>query len=75
VLAETKPRRGARRPRKASESAVPAPTPVENAPAPVVADAVAESAPNKGKEKKVAKEKRPARTPRARKPKAKASEE
>lgn len=66
--AESKPRRGGRRPRKAAEPAVPA-APQESAPEPVVSEVAAEPS-GEGKEKKPVKEKRPARTPRARKPKA-----
>ncbi|MBS1158936.1 MAG: hypothetical protein H6R15_1355 [Proteobacteria bacterium] len=75
AASESQPRRGGRRPRKAAEAV--APVEVEqSATLPVASDVPAEPVSQvKGKEKKAAKDKRPARTPRARKPKAKASEE
>lgn len=71
-VAEPKPRRG-RRPRQAAEPVV-AVEVIESAPAPVANEVAAEPS-GKVKAKKVAKEKRPARTPRARKPKAKVADE
>ncbi|MFZ2269801.1 MAG: NYN domain-containing protein [Azonexus sp.] len=73
--AESKPRRGGRRPRKAAEVTQPLVPVVESTPAAPVATAESPAEPAGKKEKKPVKDKRPARTPRARKPKAKAVEE
>jgi len=71
---ESKPRRGGRRPRKAVEAVAPVAAVVESAPAAPVVEVAAEPS-VKGKEKKTAKDKRPARTPRVRKAKATAAGE
>jgi len=71
---ESKPRRAGRRPRKASETVAPVAAVIESvSPAPVAELPVETS--GKSKEKKPVKDKRPARAPRARKPKVKAVEE
>jgi uncharacterized protein (TIGR00288 family) len=71
---ESKPRRAGRRPRKASETVGPVAAVIESAP-PVPAAELSAATSGKRKSKEPVKDKRPARTPRARKPKAKAADE